>query len=395
MIDYDPFADWVRENPQPVYKRLRDEDPVHRLEKYDAWALSRFQDVWDASSDRDSFSTTGGTTPAQVLTHDQPVTPMLNVMDPPDHTKLRSVIRKCFLPGHLRSVAPVASRIFHELLDAQIERGECDVVKDLGARLSVKVACMAIGLPVEDGEHLTELVARFFHHDPDSEGMSAQGLAALQELTDYCAQRVRERRRTSERGPQALDALCDFELDGRRFSDLEAASHVTMLVIGGTETFPKTLANGVVRLWEYPDQRAALVADPSGIPDAYDEILRFDMPTQFLCRTLKRDVEMHGRTMRRGQGVMFLYASGNRDEREFENPDVFDIRRRPQRILSFGAGTHQCLGTHVARMEGRVTLEAILGRIPDYEVDLERADRLRTEFVQGYASLPIRFRPRK
>ncbi len=138
---------------------------------------------------------------------------------------------------------------------------------------------------------------------------------------------------------------------------------------------------------------AALAADPIGIPDAYDEILRYDMPTQFLCRTLVADVELHGQVLREGQGVLFLYASGNRDDREFENPDVFDIRRAPRRILSFGAGTHACLGTHPARLEGKVTLETILARMPEYEVDLARAERLRTEFVQGFSSLPIRFRP--
>jgi cytochrome P450 len=130
------------------------------------------------------------------------------------------------------------------------------------------------------------------------------------------------------------------------------------------------------------------------VPDAYDEILRYDMPTQFLGRTLRRDVELHGRRLRAGQAVIFLYASANRDPREFSDPDRFDVARRPARILSFGAGAHQCLGTHVARMEGRVCLEEILARFPDYELDLARAVRLRTEFVQGFASLPVRTRPR-
>jgi cytochrome P450 len=129
------------------------------------------------------------------------------------------------------------------------------------------------------------------------------------------------------------------------------------------------------------------------VPDAYSEILRYDMPTQFLCRTLTGDVEMHGRKLKEGQGVLFLYASANRDEREFDDPDTFDVRRAPQRILSFGAGTHACLGTHPARMEGKVTLQTILARMPDYEIDLDRAERLETEFVQGYASLPITFTP--
>jgi hypothetical protein len=388
VIDYDPFAAEVIRDPHPVYRRLRAEAPLCWLPKYDAWAFARFQDVWDASS-HPAFSTARGTTPAQVLTREQPVTPMLNVMDPPAHTQLRAAIRTCFLPRHVRALEPVARRIFEGLVEEAIERGGCDAVQDLGARLSVQVACLAIGLPVEDGAYLSRVVARFFHHDPESGGMTAEGLGALQELNAYCAERVRERRRAPGTGPEALDALLRVEIGGRRLGDEEAASHATMLVIGGSETFPKTLATGLVRLAEHPEQRAALASDPSGIPDAYDEILRYDMPTQFLCRTLREDVEWHGHTLRADQGVLFLYACANRDEREFPDPDRFDVRRRPERILSFGAGTHACLGTHVARLEGRLTLETILARMPEYEVDLERAVRLRTEFVQGFASLPL------
>jgi cytochrome P450 len=380
----------ARTNALPIYSRLRDEAPAYYISKYDAWALSRFQDIWDCSSDP-RFSTASGTTPAQVLTKDQPVTPMLNVMDPPDHTKLRAAIRKCFLPKHLKALEPVARKVFSGLVDEVFEQGEADLVQDLAAKLSVRVACLAIGLPVEDGPLLTDLVSRFFAHDPGRQGMTADGLAALQELTDYCVEKARERRRTPEDGPEALDALVKFELSGRRFSDDEVASHLTMLVIGGSETFPKTLANGIVRLWEHKDQRAALVADPKGIPAAYDEILRYDMPTQFLCRTLRGDIELHGHTLRAGQAALFLYASANRDEREFDDPDRFDTRRGAKRFLTFGAGTHACLGTHVARMEGKITLETILSRMPDYEVDLDAAVRLRTEFVQGYSRLPIRF----
>jgi cytochrome P450 len=393
MLDYDPFARKIWEDPHPIYRRLRDEAPAYYLQKYDAWALSRFQDIWDCSSDP-RFSTAFGTTPAQVLTKEQPVTPMLNVMDPPDHTKLRAAIRKCFLPRHLKGLEPVARQIFNGLVDEVIDLGECDLVQDLAARFSVQIACLAIGLPAQDGPYLNGVVKRFFHHDPGQQGMTSDGLAALQELTDYCVDKVRERRRAPQEGPEALNALVTFDAIGRSFSDEEAASHATMLIIGGSETFPKTLANGILRLWEHRDQRAALVAEPSRIPEAYDEILRYDMPTQFLCRTLKGDVELHGQTLREGQGILFLYACANRDHREFENPDVFDIRRAPKRILSFGAGTHACLGTHPARLEGKITLETILARMPDYEVDLGRAERLRTEFVQGFSSLPIRFQRR-
>jgi cytochrome P450 len=389
-IGYDPFSEAVRSDPQPFYRRLRDEAPAYYMEPYDAWALSRFQDIWDASADTANYSTAKGTTPAQLLTKDQPVAPMINLMDPPEHSRLRSVIRKQFLPQFVRSLEPTARQVACELLDASREQGGFDAVVDFGARVSVTVACLAIGLPVEHGPMLTRLVQRFFHHDPGAGGFTPDGMAALQELIDYCEQMVRERRRTPGDADRALDAVASFELDGRRFEDAEAASHVSMLVIGGSETFPKVLASGLLRLWQHKDQRALLAKAPAQIPAAFEEILRYDMPTQLLGRTLKADVELHGEKLRAGQSVVFLYASANRDDREFLDPDTFDVMRRPPRILSFGAGAHQCLGKHVAQMEGRVCFEEILKRFPKYEVLEDEAVRLHTEFVQGFASLPVK-----
>lgn len=388
-IDYDPFSEAVRNDPLPIYKQLRDEDPVHYMERYDAWALARFQDIWDASSN-DDLMASRGTTPAQLLTRDQPVTPMINVMDPPDHTQLRSVIRKCFMPKHVRSLEPIVRELGGKLLDDVADRPEFDAIGDWAALLSVSTACMAIGLPVEDGPMLTEMVQRFFHHDPDSGGMTEQGLAALGELNAYCEDKVRAERKNPSDSEQALPCLARFEGPKGRFSDADAASHSVMLVIGGSETFPKVLASCLRRLWEYPDQRKMVVEDPGLAVDAFNEVLRYDMPTQFLGRTAVRDIEIGGKKISAGQPVIFLYASANRDELEFEDPDRFDIQRRAGRFLSFGAGHHACLGTHVARMEGKVCLELMCERFPNYEVDLENATRFRTEFVQGFSSLPVR-----
>ena len=390
-IEYDPFSEAVRRDPHAWYRRLRAEAPVYYIEGYDAWALSRFQDVWDASSDTVHYSTTRGTAPAQLLTKDQPAIPVLNLLDPPEHTALRGSVRRSFLPRHVRDLETHARALTRQLVDEYRERAELDVVREFGSRLSVTIACRAIGLPVEDGPQLTEWVQGFFTHDPDTGGMSAEGLAALGELNSYCVDRIRERRRQLRGGDDPLERLATFEFEGRRYSDEEAGAHIGMLVIGGSETFPKVLASAILRLAEYPQQRAALREDPTLIPDAFDEVLRFDMPTQFLGRTVTKEHVLHGQTLRPGQPVLFLYASANRDEREFEDPDRFDIRRQPKRILSFGAGTHQCIGRHIARMEGRVSLEALLPALGDYEVLHERAVRLHTEFVQGYGSLPVRF----
>jgi cytochrome P450 len=390
---YDPFSPQVMEDPHPVYRRLRAEAPAYFIERFDAWALSRFEDIWSLSSDP-RLSAASGTTSSQLLTKVQPVTPMLNLMDPPTHTQLRAAIKPYFAPSRVRAIEPSVRSWFREGLEAVRSKGECDVLGDLSSRVSVRAACAAIGIPSEDADHLNRLVWRFFGREPGVEGMTRDGLEAAQELTGYFLELIAGRRRRGGAGDgDVVDLFLNIEIAGARLADLAIASHLSMLIIGGSETFPKTFANAVARLAEHPESRAECAGDPQLIPHAYQEALRFDMPTQFLGRLALEEIELHGQVIRRGQPVLFLYPSGNRDEREFDDPDRFDIHRRAPRILSFGAGTHSCLGLHVARMEGRVGLEELLAAIPEYDVDWPRVERLRTEFVQGFASLPIRFEP--
>ena len=393
MVDYDPFSEAVMSDPHPIYRQLRDEAPAYYCEKWNCWALSRFEDIWQASMDAESYSTEQGTTPPQLLTKTQPVTPMLNLMDPPRHTKLRSQVSRFFTP---RVVASHEPRI-REFVDGAVEgfraRGSCDAMGDFSSQVAVKVACLANGIPLQDGDYLNGLVWRFFAREEGVDGMTQDGLAAAEELIGYFLKLIPERRETGLDEANVMNAFLTVELDGRKLADEEIASHLSMLIIGGSETFPKTFANALYRLHQHPEQRARCAADPSLIPGAFNEALRYDMPTQFLGRVLKQDVEIHGQTLKKDQVVLFLYPSANRDDREFPNPDVFDIERNPPRILSFGHGTHACIGQHFARLEGKLCLEATLEHMPEYEVDEAKLERLRTEFVQGFASMPIRFAP--
>lgn len=393
MVVYNPFSQEVMLDPLPVYARLREEAPCYYIAEYDAWALSRFEDIWAASMDNEHFSAAQGTTSAQLLTKVQPVTPMINVMDPPEHTKLRAQVRKHFVPAAIRHLEPTIRELASGCLDAAAPAGEIDAMGGFASQVAVKVACMVNGIPVEDGDMLNDLVWRFFAREPGVDGMTPDGLAAMGELFAYFIELSQKRRKSGSDANDVVDLLNNIELDGKKLDDESIASHLSMFIIGGAETFPKTFANAVYRLWEHPDQRAQCAREPGLIPDAFQEVLRYDMPTQFLCRVVVEDLEIHGQKLKPGQPILFLYASANRDPREFENPDVFDIRRRAPRILSFGHGTHSCIGLHVAKMEARICIEETLGRIPEYEVDRDRAERLVTDFVQGYSSLPIRFRP--
>ena len=393
-LAYDPFEATIRRDPHPVYRRLRDEAPAYFMEQYGVWALSRFADVWEVSADTERLTTTRGVSSAQLLTKDQPVDPTINNLDPPEHTALRSAVRGAFLPRNVKRLEVHARELCQRMVDEALPQGRLDVVREFGSLLSSTIVCHALGLPVDDGPLLTRFVQGFFSHDPDTGGMSPDALAALGELNVYCRERIEERIRRPVDRVDPVGVLANFEGAGRRYSLEEAGSHLGMLVIGGAETFPKLLASAILRLGQHPEARAALREDPSKIPDAFDEVLRYDMPTQFLGRTVKQPIELHGQTLEPGHGVIFLYASANRDEREFADPDVFDIGRKPPRILSFGSGPHQCLGRHIARMEGKVALETLLPALGDYRVDMDAAVRLRTEYVQGYGSLPIEFEAR-
>jgi hypothetical protein len=392
MVHYDPFSEEVMRDPYPIYKRLRDEAPVYHIEEYDAWALSRFEDVWNASMDNEHFCCAKGTTSAHLLTKVQPVTPMLNNMDPPQHTQLRSAVRKHFSPQALRALEPTIRRIASECLDRAMPRGELDVLADFASQVSVKVACMVTGIPLEDGDLMNTLVWRFFGREPGHAGMTPDGLKALEELFAYFKRLSHARRRSGSDADDIVNLLNRIEIDGKPLDDASIASHLSMFVIGGSETFPKVFANTILLLAQHPDQRAECAKDPSLVPNAFLESLRYLMPTQFLCRTVTQEVELRGQRLRVGQPILFLYPSANRDEREFRDPDVFDIHRDIPRLLSFGQGTHACIGIHVAKMEGKVCLEETLRRIPDYDLQMGRAEKLVTDFVQGFAKLPIRFR---
>jgi cytochrome P450 len=392
-LGYDPFSPEVMADPWPFYARLREQSPVHYLERWDCWALSRFEDLWNAAADDEHFMAGRGTSTAHLLTKVMPVSPMIGVMDPPDHTRLRAAVRGFFAPKRVHAFEPRIRGWVREYLDRVRGRGSADLVEEFAKPVAAKVACLVAGYPIEHGEHLGELVHRFFARVPGHEGMTPDGLAALQEMGGYFAAMVRERRKRPIDEPDILGALLPFETGGRRYADEELASHLAMFLIGGAETFPKVFASAIYWLWRHPDQRAELAADSTLAVDAFNETLRFDMPTQTMMRTLRSDFTLHGKLMKASQPVIFLFPSGNRDPREFREPDRFWIRRRAPRMLGFGAGTHACLGIHIARLEGRIALEEVLAVMPRYEIEESGLEHYTTEFVRGISKLPVRFAP--
>jgi cytochrome P450 len=392
MVEYNPFMDEVLYgDPYPVYARMRAEDPVYYVEEYDAWFLSRFEDIWRAGPDFTHFSAQEGTTPNHLLTKDTPLNLSFASMDPPQHSKYRAQVAGLFKPGAVARIEQEMRPIVKGLVDAVIERGECDLVQDLAAQVSVRGALSVIGLPLDLAERASGWVNGIFAREDGHRGATPASMEGAKDMFFTVLDRVKELRKSPEKATGLLERVMNSDVDGDKMDDFRLASLCCVVLIGGTDTLPKALAATLYRLWQNPDQRRELAGDLSLVQDAFLEGLRLDTPTQHLGRTVTKEVEFRGKVLKPGQKCMFMWASANRDENEFDAPDTYLMKRRPPRMLAFGHGVHMCLGKHVALMEARITLEEVMRRLPEYEIDEANAVRNRTEFVRGWLSLPARF----
>jgi cytochrome P450 len=396
MREYDPYAPDVMRDPMPYYRDLRAAGPVHALPQYDAWALPRFAEVWNVLQQRDEISISDGPIFARERMLERNVRPPSSVvrrplatfsmLDPPVHTRLRKAMVGPFVPGAVATFESSLRADTRALLDQLVPAGRFDAVGDLGAPLVTVVMCRLLDLPASDHATIVEQVHLQMGREPGTPGMSADGRAAQAALHAYISAFVADVR---GRHP-VVDNLRATIDDGDPLSDAEVAVQLSTLLVGGVETLPKILAGGLVRLAQHPDQRAALAADPSLVGNAFEEIMRTEAVLQWVGRTLLADVEVAGTRMRAGQRVFLLLVSANHDEREFPEAERFDVHRAFPRTLVFGHGTHFCIGAHVARLEGRVILQELLARIPDYEVDVAAVEKTPSEFQVGYAAMPVR-----
>ena len=390
-VAYDPFDPEIIRDPHPVYARLRREDPVCFVPEYDCFGLTRFEDIWAAAGDPRTFSVERGTTSAHLLTRKMKPYAALGNLDPPRHTERRKLVNSMLAPGAARKLEPGIRRIAETHVVPLRDRGSLDAVRDYAAQIATGTLCLATGLPIEDAELLRGWVDTIFFRSSQTLGLDDAGVAAYGELADYALDLIRRHRADPGKGDGVVHRYLSASVEGgRKLSDDEVAGHLREFFIGGTETFQKVLAAGIHRLWEHPEQRHEVAKNPSLAKHAFLEGLRIDTPGQFMGRTVARDTTLRGKPLRKGQVVLLLWPSGNRDAAEFENPDVFDIHRRPPRMLGFGAGTHDCVGRHVATLEGRIAIETLLNVAPEYDVDLAASRVTASEFVHGFTSLPLR-----
>jgi len=385
---YDPYAYEIHEDPYPTYRRLRDEAPVYENTELGFYALSRFHDVWNAIQEWDTYSSSEGVSLEQG-SGSRP--PMIIAMDPPRQQKLRRLVSKAFTPRRIAELEPTVRRLTRKYLEPVITRGACDFIQDFAAKLPMDVISTMMGVPDADQDMLRGWADTLLHREEGRSEIPQAGLEASGKLARYFAEDLARRRATP--GDDLISALLVAEVDGERLTDAEIVGFCFLLVIAGNETTTKMLGNAAVLLERHPDQRAWLVESPAGLAGAVEEVVRYDNSTQMLARVLTRDVSLHGTTMRAGKKLVLLIGSANRDERAIERPDDFDVRRE-QGHLAFGHGVHVCLGASLARLEGRVALEEVLPRMPDYGVDTAGLVRVHSPNVRGYSQVPIRFAPR-
>ena len=402
---YDPYAPEAYGNPLPYYRVLRDRHPVYRLEQYDGWALSRFEDVWEAFRDRENFSEAEGqifdrqriSTPLNGPPPPAPTDPLpiFNDLDPPLHSEMRRVLDPPLLPGALHRIEVPLRDELRRRLDLLLAQKQFCANRDLASPLAAFAVCQITGLEFPDLVHVIGLVNTALAREPGQTGISAAGWRAIAEIHARLAEQIAARRAQLAGGsatPAAtmLDGLLAAEVRGKRLTDEEIARQLSTILIGGTESLPKVVAGGLLELAQRPDQRRIAGQGPEAAARAFEEMVRFCAPAQWFGRTLKRDAVVAGQPMKAGQRLFLLVASANRDEREFAAPDEFHADRHMRRVAAFGVGPHFCIGIHIARLLGRLIVGELLARAPDFEADAAAGYRAVSEFQCGWMRLPLR-----
>jgi len=392
-MELNPFSYEFHEDPYPTYAWLREHAPIYRNETLDFWALSRFRDVMAALLDWQTYSSVG----ALVLERLDPkyleAAPMMILEDPPRHDRLRALVSRAFTPRRVASLEPFVRQLSAKLLDPLVERGGGDFVKDFSNLLPMEVIFTLLGVPEADRRQLREWIDVALDRDPDSPAIPPRAVSASMEAMRYWWQLVQDFRKHPNDG--LMCALMDAEIEAEgggttKLTDGEIIGFCSLIGAAGSETTTKLLAYGAVLLARHPDQRARLVADPSRLPEAVEELFRYSSPAQYAARNVTRDVEWYGRTVPKGSRILLLIGSANRDPREFPDPDRFDVERRAEPPhVGLGQGVHFCLGASLARLETRVGLEEFMKRFPRWQVDEARCARVHMSNVHGYASVPF------
>lgn len=371
---YDPSTPQFQQTLYDDYRILRDQFPVYQSPLTGSYVLSRFQDVWRAVHDHETFSS--------VVDEAQNLLPQMIYFDPPRHTAMRALVSRAFTPKRVAEVEPLVRTVARDLCDEIASRGECELQHEFAAILPSVVIAKMIGVPDEHVPSFRSWTESFLEiQGPEDFADAAAKIYAL--FAELLADRKAHPR------DDMMTALIDAEVDGERLSDDELLGFCLLLILAGNDTTSSLIGTGTVLLAQHPDERRKLLARPAQWGNAIEEMNRIESPTQALPRTTTKDVHLHGVTIPAGSRVMLLWGAANHDDREFADPECFDVDRKVTRHLAFGHGVHYCLGANLARLEARAAFEEWHRRFPDYELAGE-PQRIVSIWARAHSRIPIR-----
>ncbi|MCB0929613.1 MAG: cytochrome P450 [Mycobacterium sp.] len=379
---YDPYSVELNMDPYAVFARLREEAPLYYNEQQDFYALSRFDDVNKAVIDHETFISGRGAL-LEIIKSGMEIPPgTLIFEDPPIHNIHRNLLSRVFTPRKVLALEPQIREFTARCLDPIVGTGKFDFVNDLGEQMPMRVIGMLLGIPEDRQRAITD------HGEETLQKEKVDALATGEVFGEFLDWRIEHP--SDDIMTDLLNAEFEDETGVRRkMSRDELLMYLIVIATAGAETTTRLIGWAGKTLAEYPEQRAQLAADPSLIPQAIEEILRWEPPALQIARYVARDVEYYGRTVPEGSAMLMLIGAANRDHRRFPpNGDVFDIHREQRAHMTFGAGTHFCMGNALARLEGRIALEEILKRFPEWEVDWDNAKPSPTTAVRGWEAMP-------
>jgi cytochrome P450 len=390
-VYYDPYDFAIDEDPYPVWKRLRDEKPLYYNDKYNFFALSRYADVDKCSADWKTYSSAKGTV-LELITANLDIPPGSIIFeDPPAHTLHRGLLARVFRPKAIADLEPKVREYCAQALDPLVDAEGFDFIGDLGAFMPMRTIGLLLGIPEADQEAIRDKIDEGLKMKEDGQPALAGDFGSLQNelFADYIDWRAKHP--SDDLMTELLQAEFD-DVDGnrRRLSREEVLNYVNLLAAAGNETTTRLIGWTGKVLADHPDQLKHLSEDHSLVPNAVEELLRYESPSPVQARYVTADVEHHGQQVPEGSAILLLTASGNRDDARFPDGDSFDIHRKIVRHLAFGYGVHLCLGASLARLEGRVALDEVLKRFPNgWNVDFDNAVQARTSTVRGWERLPV------
>jgi len=399
-FEYDPTLPTFQDDPFPLFKTLRDDHPAYYNERLRFWALSRHDDVLSAASDWELF---GNRVALYPESEKEPTELMprwmmdfgLFYMDPPRHDRLRALVSKAFTPRRTTALEPGVRGLARDRLRKVAERGRCEIVHDFAAPLATQVIGALLGVPTEDRWQFRLWAEKIEQRDPAMSVEVAQKEQAetVDAIRAYMRELVRERRARPQ--DDLLSALIAAEIDDERLDDEQVVNMGYQLMVAGNDTTAAMISNGTLRLAENPDEREHLLDDPTLMPNAVEEMTRYDSPTvQSPPRITTRAVEIHGQRIPKGAPVVLIWMAANHDERRYADPGRFDVKRKLGRHMGFGHGLHFCIGANLARLEGRVAFGELLRIMPDYEL-MAPVERWASTWLRPIGSLSIGFDPKR